>query len=73
MCVSDIFYVLCNVHLNAAIFSQIRVSLCNSTTAEEPCGLKCILDKICLSFIFNWVLAETNKLTLIISQQLWSL
>ena len=46
----------------------VRVSLCNSTTAEEPIGLKCILDKICLSFIFNWVLAETNKLTLIISQ-----
>ena len=48
------------------------VSLCNSTTAKEPCGLECILDKICLSFIFNWVLAETNKLTLIISQITWT-
>ena len=44
------------------------VSLCNSTTAKEPCGLKCILDKICLSFIFNWFLAETNKLTLILEK-----
>ena len=38
------------------------VSLSNSTTAEEPGGLKSILDKICLSFIFNWYLAKQTNL-----------
>ena len=38
------------------IVAGVSVSFSNSSTAEEPIGLKCILDKICLSFI----LAEKN-------------
>ena len=44
------------------IVAGVSVSFSNSSTAEEPIGLKCILEKICFSFIFNNFLAETNNL-----------
>ena len=50
----------CHLQIVAGVLQSVSFS--NSSTAEEPIGLKCILDKICLSFILNDFLAETNNL-----------
>ena len=48
-------------HLEGDIRKVNWVSFSNSSTAVEPCGLKCILYKYVSSFIFNWFYLEVNK------------